>query len=304
MVMTQTTQIPSPLNYTGGKFRLLPQLLPRFPGEIDTFVDLFCGGCNVGLNVDAEQVIFNDISSELIDLYTYFQSQGSERLFHAIDETIDTYGLTRSNLHGYDYYECDSSKGLGSANREGFLRLRQACNDGAPPPDSLLLFVLIVYAFNNQIRFNKDGKFNLPVGKRDFNDNMRKKLREFLDRLEGGSYSFHCKDFRAFDTSILTEQSLVYCDPPYLITCATYNEQGGWTEQDERDLLAFLDGLDQRGHRFALSNVFKSKGQENTLLIEWAERYHVTHLKHNYKNANYQRKAKRRVTDEVLITNY
>ena len=49
--------IASPLNYTGGKFRLLPQLLPLFPGDTDTFVDLFCGGCNVGLNAPARQLI-------------------------------------------------------------------------------------------------------------------------------------------------------------------------------------------------------------------------------------------------------
>lgn len=44
--------IQSPLNYTGGKYKLLPQILPLFPGDIRVFVDLFCGGCNVGLNVD------------------------------------------------------------------------------------------------------------------------------------------------------------------------------------------------------------------------------------------------------------
>ena len=296
--------IPSPLNYTGGKFKLLPQLLPRFPKEIDTFVDLFCGGCNVGLNVPAQQVIFNDISTELIQLYTSFQAMGVEQLFAEIEAVIDEYGLTRSNLHGYDFYNCDSSKGLGPANKEAFLLLRQACNDGAPPPDSLLLYVLIVYAFNNQIRFNREGKFNLPVGKRDFNDRMREKLRAFLERLQSGNYSFSCKDFRDFDTSILTEQSLVYCDPPYLITCASYNEQGGWTEKDELDLLAFLDDLNRRGLKFALSNVFKSKGRENTLLMEWAKQYRVVHLRYNYKNANYQRKGKTRKTDEVLIMNY
>ena len=36
--------IKSPLNYTGGKFKLLPQILPLFPDNIDTFVDLFAGG--------------------------------------------------------------------------------------------------------------------------------------------------------------------------------------------------------------------------------------------------------------------
>lgn len=34
----------SPLNYTGGKFKLLPQILPLFPDKTDTFVDLFGGG--------------------------------------------------------------------------------------------------------------------------------------------------------------------------------------------------------------------------------------------------------------------
>ena len=29
--------IQSPLNYTGGKFKLLPQILPHFPKDIDVF---------------------------------------------------------------------------------------------------------------------------------------------------------------------------------------------------------------------------------------------------------------------------
>ena len=43
--------IKSPLNYTGGKYKLLPQILPYFPNDINTFIDLFAGGCNVGINV-------------------------------------------------------------------------------------------------------------------------------------------------------------------------------------------------------------------------------------------------------------
>ena len=40
--------IKSPLNYIGGKYKILPQILPLFPKNIDTFIDLFAGGCNVG----------------------------------------------------------------------------------------------------------------------------------------------------------------------------------------------------------------------------------------------------------------
>ena len=36
--------IQSPLNYTGGKYKLLNQLVPLFPKNINTFIDLFGGG--------------------------------------------------------------------------------------------------------------------------------------------------------------------------------------------------------------------------------------------------------------------
>lgn len=36
--------VKSPFNYTGGKYKLLPQLLELFPKQVNTFVDLFAGG--------------------------------------------------------------------------------------------------------------------------------------------------------------------------------------------------------------------------------------------------------------------
>ena len=36
--------VKSPLNYTGGKYKLLPQLLELFPKQVNSFVDLFAGG--------------------------------------------------------------------------------------------------------------------------------------------------------------------------------------------------------------------------------------------------------------------
>lgn len=67
--------IKSPLNYTGGKYRLLPQILPLFPQKIDRFIDLFCGGCNVGCNVIANEIIFNDNDARLIKLLKVLQKK-------------------------------------------------------------------------------------------------------------------------------------------------------------------------------------------------------------------------------------
>ncbi|GMO52376.1 MAG: hypothetical protein Ta2C_02800 [Candidatus Endomicrobiellum trichonymphae] len=98
---------------------------------------------------------------------------------------------------------------------------------------------MIVYSFNNQVRFNSRGEFNLPVGKRDFNTQLIKKLIFFIDRLKSNNFIFTNTDFRKFDTTALTKNDFVYCDPPYLITRASYNEQNGWTDKDEKDLLKF-----------------------------------------------------------------
>lgn len=297
--------IQSPLNYTGGKFKLLDQILPQFPASIDTFVDLLCGGCNVGVNINADRVIFNDNNPRLLYLYNMFKNLGKATVLEMVDDIISKYGLSRSTENGYAFYGCESSGGLGAYNREPFLRLREDFN--RKPEDYhyyAMLYTLIVFAFNNQIRFNSKGEFNLPVGKRDFNDKMKSKLCTFIDRLKEGNYSFISRDFREVDTSELTASSLVYCDPPYLITCATYNERDGWNERSERDLLAFLDSLDERGIRFALSNVLSSKGKTNEILAAWATRYRIIHLDYKYSNSNYQRKDRNGIEDEVLIVNY
>ena len=74
MQLDRINYIQSPLNYTGGKFKLLPQILPLFPKEINCFVDLFCGGCNVGINVKSKSVVYNDLDEHLLYLYNTFKN--------------------------------------------------------------------------------------------------------------------------------------------------------------------------------------------------------------------------------------
>lgn len=305
--------IQSPLNYTGGKFKLLPQILPLFPSNIDLFVDLFCGGCNVGINVNCQRVIYNDLDSNLLYLYNSFKNLDKQSVFDWIYQIIEQYGLSLVSKNGYDYYNCNSSKGLGTYNKEKFLKLRADFNEKKANENYdyyyyIMLYVMIVYAFNNQIRFNNNGEFNLPVGKRDFNKNMQQKLSDFIDKIKEQDCKFTCMDFRDFDISPLTQNDFVYIDPPYLITCATYNEQGGWSETDERDLLQFLDNLNENHIHFALSNVLRSKGKENSILIEWLnqneDKYRAINLNYNYSNSNYQTKDKTSNSEEVLIINY
>ena len=300
--------VPSALNYTGGKYKLLPQILPFFPEDADQAVDLFCGGCNVGINLNCNKVQFNDSNGYLIGLLNTLKRVSKEDIFTWLFEKIREYKLSLVSENGYEYYGCESSKGLGRYNKEGYNRLRVDFNKKTDRDDEyyLMLYLLIVYSFNNQLRFNKRGEFNLPVGKRDFNSRMQEKLAAFLDRIKSGDYDFTNADFRDIKPDTFTDKSFFYADPPYLITCATYNEQAGWTEDDERDLLAYLEELDKRGIRFALSNVLESKGRKNEILGDWIkrnQRFRTIFLDYDYSNSNYHTKRDG-VTKEILVVNY
>lgn len=298
--------IKSPLNYTGGKYRLLEQIIPLFPEHINTFVDLFCGGANVGINVKANKVIYNDYNSKLIALYKVFDKYSSEEIIKRITRIIKRYGLSESALYGYEYYGCNSSDGLGKFNKDHFAQLKEDFNKKSRKDDLyyFMLYVLIIYGFNNQIRFNGKGEYNLPIGKRDFNVQIKNNLISFVEKLHHQEKVFLSKQFTKLSDLDLGNDDFVYCDPPYLITTASYNEKNGWTEQDEKNLLEYLDMLNDKGIHFALSNVTEHKGRKNDILLEWAKRYTIHELDFDYNNSSYHGSNTDKETKEVLITNY
>lgn len=286
--------IKSPLNYNGGKYKILPQLMPLFPQGIDTFVDLFTGGCNVGINAKSKRLICNDNIDYLIDLYQFFSYCGTDELETLIYKRIDEYGLSLTNVDGYN-------------------KLRDEYNKNRRPLD---LFILLSYSFNHQIRFNNSHDFNSSFGKNRscFNESIRQNLIAFVNKIHVRCYlTFTCKDFGDFDYDMLFDggNNFVYMDPPYLITTASYNDgrRGftGWNDEQEKRLYDTMTMLTKKGVKFAMSNVFENKGKKNTSLIDFVKdnNYNVRHIINDYHNANYHALNKEKNTsDEVLITNY
>ena len=299
------TLIKSPLNYTGGKYKLLPQILSFFPEKVHFFIDLFCGGGNVGINVPADYTLYNDQEWRLPGLYKFMAELGFEKMTVAVKDIISKYGLSDSKSKSYEFYGCNSSEGLAAYNREGYAKLRRDFNsmDDENCEYYVYFFTLVAFSFNNQIRFNSKGKFNLPVGKRDFNARMESNLQKFTERLQAKKSEFLSGDFAAINPTTLPRGTFIYCDPPYLLGTASYNESGGWNEKDEKRLLTYLDILNSYGIHFALSNVLEHKGKTNHLLEEWCKKYSVHDLDFNYSNSNYQAKNTG-LTREVLVTNY
>jgi len=299
--------VKSPLNYTGGKHRLMPQISRLLPSNIDTFYDIFCGGANVGINAQGKRVVCIDKDKNVIGLLNLIKQFNFEELHQKILSIVERHGLSQSFVHGYETYGAESSKGLGVFNKDKYLHLRREYNEATDSSKkTVLLLVLVMYSFNNQIRFNSKGEFNLPVGKRDYNGSLRRNLATFNKAANDKSVEFSAGNFRDLLTLDLSCEDFVYLDPPYLLGLASYNESGGWCDTDEHDLYNALDDLHGRAIRFALSNVIEHKGQSNDILKGWAKEkgYKINILDFHYKNSNYQSTAKHNNTVEVLVTNY
>lgn len=300
----QTGFVKSPLNYTGGKHKLLPQITKFFPNEINVFYDVFSGGANVGINAKAKNIICIEKNRYVVNLLNLIQNNNFEDLNETVIDIVNKFGLSQSYIKGYDYYNAESSAGLGQYNKNAFLGLRNEFNKDKTRID--LLLVLVLYSFNNQIRFNNSGDFNLPVGKRDYNGNSRKNVAAFNQISNEKRIIFKTQDFREIEKSDLQKNDFVYLDPPYLLGLASYNELGGWTEKDEKDLHILLSRLNKKGVRFALSNVLEHKGETNEIMKNWVEKnnFKINKLNYDYRNSNYHSTAKKNKTIEVLITNY
>lgn len=297
----------SPLFYVGDKYKIISDIQKYFPQNIRRLVEPFVGGGSVFMNVPAEEYFLNDIDSNIIAIHKLLckNKKSADKFLQKINETAQYYGLSRSVMEDVvpDSLKKQFVKTYYARfNKAGYERLRADYN-ASDERDVFLLYMLLIYGFNHMIRFNRDGDFNLPVGNVDFNHNVETALRNYFSLVQEKQIKWYNKDFAAFVSRLeLTQDDLVYLDPPYLITFSEYNKL--WNEQTEIRLLNLLDSLHIRGIKFALSNVINYKGKVNELLLEWLndrKEYCPHPIKSNY--ISYHDNTIKSFND-VLITNF
>ena len=204
---------------------------------------------------------------------------------------------------------------LSKEGKQQFLDLRKYYNENRNDLDyrtkAVILYCLMVHAFNYQIAFNSKGEYNMPsgAGRSYFSPQLKAKLISYIEHKKRINISFINNDFCNVDIkSVANPQNVfIYADPPYLITTGAYERDYfcKWSEEYEYILLNMLDDLNNSGYKFALSNVLEHKGKSNEILKAWAKKYNIHHLVKDYKNCNYQTKVKNaNSSTEVLITNY
>ncbi len=298
--------IKSPIFYMGNKYDLLHELIPRFPKkeEINTFIDLFGGGGTISLNVPYENVIYNELNNNIVELLNMFIINKSEDLIAHIEKRIKEFDLPHysQDIRVKSYDENEKNK-----YADNYLKFRDFYNK-SDNKDYKDLYTLTFFSFCNLIRFNSKSEFNMPFGNRCFIKEHETIINNAYNVLQNKNITF--SNNNAFnilkDIKNNNDNIFIYCDPPYTNTTAIYNEQkafGGWSIEDDYKLFAELDRIDKLGVKFALSNVLENKGKINNHIYEWANKnkYRIIFL----EDKQYASLGKGNANSkEILITNY
>ena len=269
--------IKSPLNYTGSKYSIFNEILKVMPKHISTFVDIMGGAFNVGANVVAEQVIYNEFLPHTYNIIKLLLNTDKQIIINNVENIIEKFNLKK-------------------ADKESYLKLRDDYNK---TKDIYKLFVLHMYCFQNQMRFNSKLEFNSPVGNCSYNETLIERINLFDPKTK--NYKLYNLSYDNINYLEYDKNSVFYFDPPYFITSATYNDgkRGfvGWNADEETKLLDYITNLHLNGYKFILSNVLYHNDSQNNLLVEWIKT-------HNFNVKNIDNVGSKNSRDEVLISNF
>lgn len=187
-----TTQTPSKhlkplIKWSGGKSDEIKMFEKYFPQTYDTYIEPFVGGGSVYFYLNPSKAVISDVHTELIDLYRSIGKGKGKEIFEFMknspnDET--TYYKIRDEMEISD--ELDSAK--------RFYYQRKTC-------------------FRGMLRYNKNGKFNIPFGKYktiNYNDIQEKDYETLLNRTE-----ILNKGFEYIFENYNDENHFMFLDPPY-----------------------------------------------------------------------------------------
>lgn len=268
--------------YTGNKFSRYEQIKPYF-ASADTVVEPFGGpfvtsmnALNDGIFVNAR---YNDNDQLVSNLF--FNLVSSSTIIDMIKTIDSTY----------------------SDDENGYNMLKNYYNRRANDPTFGLtrfavLYCLICRSFNNQIRFNKSGQFNLSFGERNRIDIDTIKENQEIYQKFGIGVNSCC-----FSKICINIDDFVYLDPPYINSVATYNS--GWDDDTDKAFYRWAESLKCRGIKFMITNTLKNRGKFNDNFNDFLTRnsdLDVIPLAGTYNNSSYFKSDEKTV--ELLVKNY
>ena len=244
------------LKWAGGKRQIMPELLSRFPLDINDYqyyVEPFLGGGSVMIEVLNNgfngKIIAGDINRDIISCYRVIKNSIEELLIELTKLTKDL--PEDLDLRKPYYYSLRDEWNLGVENPDKYTGRNEVRRVA-------LTITLNKTCYNGLFRLNSKGEFNVPMGGTKklnvYDENNLRKLNSLFQNVE-----FVVGDFSKISKHIpVGEKSFYYFDPPYrrlkkTSSLTMYNADAFGDDQQIR-LRDFIDDLVKTKCHFLLSN--------------------------------------------------
>jgi len=264
-----------PFKWPGNKKDLLSILQEVFKqSECTKIHEAFAGSAVFSLNTEAKSYTIADTNKHLYELWRNLKNN-----FDDVLKCINDCEVSRLKID-QDYY---------NEIREHFNKLTSGIEKSA------MFYLLLGSCTNNLARFNLKEEFNQTWGKRTT------KIEDYLtSEFKNKLFNIDVK-FQGYEQTQIDDNTLLYLDPPYLLSndCYTANS---WGRKEEDSFLLWLSTIKSK---WCLSNIITKGDKTNDLLKEFAKRYNIYYLskKYNAKVGGYDKREDYQ-SQEVLVTNF
>lgn len=290
------------VKWAGGKGSLIPQLNNFYPyelrnGIIERYIEPFVGGGAVLIDIlqkyDVQEAYAFDINMDLINSYNVIKNNVEELIINLKQMETEYLQLEQEERKNYFYNKRNEYNEY--TLQENELNVQRAAQ----------FIYLNRTCFNGLYRVNKDGKFNVPVGKYKNpmicdEENLRK-LSELIQNVQ-----FQYGDYRR-SMEYVTENTFVYFDPPYrplnVTSGFTSYTKEDFNDDNQRELAAFYRELNERNAKLMLSNSNpKNINEEDHFFDNIYQGFNIDEIYASRMiNANSNGRGK---ISEILVTNY
>ncbi len=202
--------ISSPIRWAGSKKKILNEMLTFFDNKSKYYVEPFLGSGVVLINLinnikdfEYKKFFVNDINANIINFYIILRDNFKfieKNISSIVNEYNELYDISQKEKFYYD--------------------IRQKFNEITDEQDkkSIYFYFLMKSGYNGVYRENRNGKFNVPFGKKDkINcdiENM-KRVSDKLQNVEFYNYDYQ-EFFKELNKKKVLGDAFVYFDPPYI----------------------------------------------------------------------------------------
>lgn len=236
------------------------------------------------------RAVINDVNANLVRAYKVVKD-APEQLVGELEKIQTCYYEIPDEEHRRDFY----------------LQIRRRFNEGglSDIDSTVCLFFLNRTCFNGLYRVNSKGLFNVPFGKY-VKPTICDAPTIFADSQLLQKVEIRCGDFERV-SEFVSEDTLVYFDPPYRPLDATSNfnsyAKEPFNDREQVRLKRFFDAMSQRGGLLMLSNSdCRSRNPEDNFFDDLYGDYIIERVYASRAiNSNAARRGK---LTELVIRNY